>query len=84
MCPDFWPLLPLGVDGGKCGNRKGALHAYRGVHLFLDSRCLRRPSDAAVTKSPAHGKQSAPVVDELKGGDYNGWRLQGATAYDSG
>ena len=33
-------------------------------------------------KSPAPGEQSAPVVDELKGGDYNSSQLQGATAYD--
>ena len=35
-----------------------------------------------IRKSPAHGEQSTPVVDELKGGDYNGSPLQGATAYD--
>ena len=45
------------------------------------SRRLRRQR-VQVRKSPAPGKQSAPVVDELKGGDYNGSPLQGATAYD--
>ena len=45
------------------------------------SRRLRRQR-VQVRKSPAPGKQSAPVVDELKGGDYNGSPLQGPTAYD--
>ena len=45
------------------------------------SRRLRRRR-VQVPKSPAQGEQSAPVVDELQRGDYNGSRLQGATAYD--
>ena len=44
------------------------------------SRSLRRQR-VQVRKSPAPDKQSAPVVDELKGGDYNGSQLQGSTAY---
>ena len=60
----------------------GALPVCARVHSTDERsrRLLRRR--VQVPKSPAHGEQSTPVVDELKGGDYNVSQLQGATVYD--
>ena len=82
MCPDFCvPARCRAVLAQSC-HCCGALLVCARVHSTDErSRSLRRRR-VQVRKSPAHGEQSAPVVDELKGGDYNSSQLQGATAYD--